>query len=215
MPTAEKEATVTAVSEMFARSKGIFLTDFSGLNVGTMTDLRSRLRKVSSSYLVVKNRLTAIAADQAGFSCLREYLKGPTGIVFTEDDPTQSAKILADFTKQPVPLKIKSGIVEKTLYTGLQVEQLASIPSREVLLTQVVTAIQGPLVGLVVCLQAIPQKLVGTLHALAEKRQAEEKAESVTPEAEEKAESVTPEAEEKAESVTPEAEEKAESVTPE
>lgn len=182
MPTAEKEATVTAVSEMFARSRGIFLTDFSGLNVGTMTDLRSRLRKASSSYLVVKNRLTAIAADQAGFSGLREYLKGPTGIVFTEDDPTQPAKILADFTKRPVPLKIKSGIVEKTLYTGPQVEQLASIPPREVLLTQVVSAIQGPLAGLAMCLQAIPQKLVGTLHALAEKRQAEEKTGSVASE---------------------------------
>lgn len=174
MPTAEKEATVEKVSEIFARSKGIFLTDFSGLNVETMTDLRSRLRKASSSYLVVKNRLTAIAADRAGFSGLREYLRGPTGIVFTENDPTPSAKILADFTKQPVPLKIKSGVVEKTLYTGPQVEQLALIPPREVLLTQVVSAIQGPLVGLAMCLNAIPQKLVGTLHALAEKRRAEE-----------------------------------------
>jgi large subunit ribosomal protein L10 len=139
-----------------------------------MTDLRFRLRKASSSYLVVKNRLTAIAADRVGLSYLRDHLTGPTGIVFTEDDPTQPAKVLADFIKQRAPLKIKSGVVEKTLYTGPQVEQLASIPSRDVLLTQVVSAIQGPLAGLAMCLQAIPQKLVGTLHALAEKRQEEE-----------------------------------------
>ena len=174
MPTAEKEATVTEVSDILARSKGIFLTDFTGLRVGTMTDLRFRLRKASSSYLVVKNRLTAIAADRAGLSGLRDHLKGPTGLVFTEGDPAQSAKVLADFTKLPVPLKIKSGVVEKTLYTSAQVEQLALLPSREALLTQVVSAIQGPLAGLAMCLQAIPQKLVGTLHALAEKRGAED-----------------------------------------
>jgi large subunit ribosomal protein L10 len=176
MPTAEKEATVAKVSEIFARSKGVFLTDFTGLNVGAMTDLRFRLRKTSSSYLVVKNRLTAIAADQAGLSGLRDYLTGPTGIVFTEGDPTEPAKILAEFTRRPVPLKIKSGVVERALYTGPQVEQLALIPPRDVLLTQVVSAIQGPLVGLALCLQAIPQKLVGTLHALAQKRQEEEAA---------------------------------------
>jgi len=82
--------------------------------------------------------------------------------------------VLSEFSKQQVLLKIKGGVVDRALYTAAQVEQLALIPSREVLLTQVVSAIQGPLAGLAMCLQAIPQKLVGTLHALAEKRQAEE-----------------------------------------
>ncbi len=176
MPTAEKEATVAQVSDILSRSKGVFLTDFTGLSVSTMTDLRFRLRKASSSYLVVKNRLTAIAADRAGIPGLREYLKGPTGLVFTEEDPAQPAKVLSEFSRQPLPLKIKSGVVEKSLFTALEVEQFALLPSREVLLTQVVSAIQGPLAGLAMCLQAIPQKLVGTLHALGEKRQAEEQA---------------------------------------
>lgn len=173
MPTAEKEATVAQVSEILTQSSGVFLTDFTGLSVSTMTDLRFRLRKTSSSYLVVKNRLTAIAADQAGMPGLREYLKGPTGLVFTREDPTQPAKVLSDFSRQPIPLKIKSGVVQKAIYTSRQVEQFALLPSREVLLTQVVSAIQGPLAGLAMCLQAIPQKLVATLHALAEKRHSE------------------------------------------
>ena len=174
MPTAEKEATVAQVFELMTRARGIFLTDFSGVNVGAMTDLRSRLREISSTYLVAKNRLTAIAADRAGLPELREFLTGPTGIVFAEEDPTQSIKVLTDLAKLNIPVKIKGGVLDKEVYTKEQVERLATLPSREVLLAQVVFAIQGPITGLAVCLQGILQKFVGTLHALSEKRKEEE-----------------------------------------
>ena len=174
LPTAKKEAEVTEILELFERSKGIILTDFTGINVAAMTDLRARLREASCSYLVVKNRLTAIAADRAGYAPLRDYLTGPTGIVTTEEDPLAPAKVLADFAKKELSLKIKGGIVEETLYTGVQVEQLASIPPRDVLLSQLVSSIQGPIAGLAMCLNGVLQKLVGTLHSLAEKRQEEE-----------------------------------------
>ena len=97
MPTAEKVATVEELTEIFRRSKGIYLTDFTGLDVPAITRLRKRLREEAVSYRVIKNRLAILAAKHAGIEGMAEMLRGPTGLVSTEDDPVRPARLLSDF----------------------------------------------------------------------------------------------------------------------
>ena len=172
MPTAEKVATVEELTEILKRSKGIYLTDFTGLDVPAITRLRKRLREEAVSYRVIKNRLAILAAKHAGIEGMAEMLRGPTGLVSTEDDPVRPARLLSDFANgaQGLP-KVKVGFVEGRFYVEDKLEALAKLPAREVILGQVVTAIQSPLSGLAFCLQGLIQKLVMTLQAVAEKRQ--------------------------------------------
>ena len=174
MPTAEKVAAVEELAEILTRSKGIYLTDFTGLDVPAITELRKRLREGEVSYRVIKNRLALLAVKAAGVSGLEEMLQGPTGLVYSDDDPVAPARLLAEFAGQAGGRpKLKAGLIEGQVYIEDRLEMLATLPPRPVLLGQMVTAIQSPLSGLAFCLNGILQGLVGTLHALAEKRREE------------------------------------------
>ena len=171
MPTAEKEAAVAELTDILKRAKGLYLTDFTGLDVPSFTLLRKQLREESVSYLVIKNRLAKLAVKQAGVEGL---FRGPTGLVCADEDPVAPARVLTKFAEgtdgKPA---IKAGYIDGEIFVADQIERLAEIPSRDVLLGQMVSAIQSPISGLAFTLNGILQKLVGTLQAVAEKRKEE------------------------------------------
>ena len=172
MPTAQKIAVVDDLAEMLSGSTGIYLADFTGLDVPTFTRLRKRLREEDVGCRVVKNRLAKLAAQKAGIEGVSENLAGPTSLLCAQTDPIAPARVLADFAKTAGGLpKIKVGLVEGRVFTDDQLDALASLPSREVLLGQTVGAIQSPISGLVYCLNGILQGLVFALNAIVQKRQ--------------------------------------------
>ena len=174
MPTAQKVATVENLTQLLKQSKGIYLTDFTGLDVPTVTELRKQLRDVDVSFLVVKNRLAKIAVKEAGVEGLDDLFVGPTSLVCSDGDPVAPARVLSKFAEgsngKPV---IKAGYVDGDVYVDAQLEALAKLPSREVLLSKMVTAMQSPITGLVYTLNGVIQKFVATLQAVADKKQAE------------------------------------------
>lgn len=171
MPTQEKINIVQELSEIMKQSNGIYLTDFSGLDVPAITQLRKRLREDEISYRVIKNRLGLLAVKLAGVSGLDGMLQGPTGLVYSEGDPVAPARLLTEFAREfGGSPKIKVGLIEGQVYIEDQLELLAKLPPRKILLGQVVSAVQSPLSGLAFCLNGIVQNLVGTLQALVEKR---------------------------------------------
>lgn len=172
MPTAEKVAKVNELTQKMAGSKAIFLADFTGLDVASVTDLRSQLRKASVEYKVVKNRLAKRAAQEAGIAGLDQYFAGPTAIAFAKEDPVEPAKILQKFIDAGGKVAIKSGLVDGQIISADQFKALASLPSREQLLAQVVRAAQGPLYGLSGVLSGLLRNLVGVVAAI-EKKQSE------------------------------------------
>jgi len=171
MPTAEKEAVVEELTDILKQAKGVYLTDFTGLDVPSFTLLRKQLRDEAVSCRVVKNRLAKLAVKSAGVEGFDELLIGPTGLVCSADDPVAPARVLAKFADdadgKPV---IKAGYIDGQVYVDEQLAKLAKLPSREVLLGHMVSAMQSPISGLAVTLNGILQKLVGTIQAVADKK---------------------------------------------
>ena len=174
MPTEQKIAAVEEMETLLKDSKAVYFADFSGIDVPAFTDLRRRLHSEDVTFTVVKNRLAKIAAANAGIEGLDDALNGPTGMVCANDDPIAPARLLTKFaeTADGKP-KLKLGYMEGTVYVEEQVAALAKLPTREVLLTQLVTGLQSPIAGLAFCLSGILQSLVGTIQAVADKKRDE------------------------------------------
>ena len=174
MPTAEKEAAVEELTGILKQAKGVYLTDFTGLDVPSFTLLRKQLREEAVSYRVIKNRLAKLAAKEAGVDGLEDLLSGPTGLVCSVEDPVAPARVLSKFAEEadgkPV---IKAGYIDGEVYVDDQLVRLAKLPPREILLGQMVSAMQSPISGLAFTLNGILQKLVGTLQAVADKKKEE------------------------------------------
>ncbi len=171
MAREEKHKEVARLVDMFSSSKGIYLTDFTGLNVELLTKLRRKLSDCSVSYRVVKNTLAARAAKQAGLDQLIEFLEGPTAIAYTDGDPVIPAKAISEFLRENQRPRFKSALIEGQMYSAEQVASLATLPSKEELLSKVLWGIGSPLSGLVASLQGILQALVATLDAIAKQRE--------------------------------------------
>jgi len=167
----EKEKVVRELTEKMKEAKAVYLTDFTGLDVVRATELRKKLREASVEYQVVKNTLAQLAAKNAGMEMLLDYLTGPTGLAFGVKDPIIPAKILVEFAKDDDKPSVKVGIVEGKMVDVKQVKQLALLPSREVLLSQLLSAMQSPISGLVGALSGIIQKFVGTVDAIAKQKE--------------------------------------------
>ncbi|HAD83058.1 MAG: 50S ribosomal protein L10 [Candidatus Edwardsbacteria bacterium RIFOXYD12_FULL_50_11] len=168
----EKEKIVQELTEKMKTAKAIYLTDFTGLDVVRATELRKKLRDASVEYQVVKNTLAQLAAKNAGMEMLLDYLTGPTGLAFGVKDPIIPAKILVEFAKDDDKPSVKMGVVEGKVVDVKQVKQLALLPSREVLISQILSAMQSPITGLVGALGGIIQKFVGTVDAIAKQKEA-------------------------------------------
>lgn len=166
MAKPEKELIVKEVADKFAKASSVLFADFTGLKVEEMNELRSAFRKASVEYRVVKNTLARLALKEAGYEHLCDYLTGPTSFAFGGEDPVAPAKIITDFAKKIDKPKIKACLFEGKLLEPSQVDQIAKLPSREILLSRVAAGVNGPLVSFVWVLQSLLQNLVLVLDAI-------------------------------------------------
>jgi large subunit ribosomal protein L10 len=167
---AQKQETVTALATRLKRATTLYVTDFTGLDVAKMTQLRRRLRQAGTEFVVVKNTLARRALGDAQFPGLEQHLAGPTGLVLAGADAVAAAKVLADFAKEFEKPAIKVGLVDGKAVTPAQVTRLASLPSRMELLSQLGGALQAPLAGFAGALNGLLMNMVGALEALRAKR---------------------------------------------
>jgi len=166
----QKQESVTALATKLKRSPTIYVTDFTGLNVARLTDLRRKLRAAGVEYLVVKNTLALRAFGEAQVTGLEAHLAGPTALVLAGADPVAAAKVLSDFAKEHAKPAIKIGLVDGKAVTPEQVKRLALLPSKPELLAQLGGALQAPLAGFVGALNGLLVMWVGALEALKTKR---------------------------------------------
>jgi large subunit ribosomal protein L10 len=170
MNKTERQETVESLSEQLRRSPNLYVTDFTGLNVLRMTEFRRRLRASGVSYIVVKNTLAQRALAANSITGLDDHLAGPTGLVLAGKDPVAAAKVLTDFAKEFEKPAIKIGLVDGRTVTADQVRRLASLPPREVLLSQLAGAMQAPVAQLAGVLNSMLYQMVGALEALRAQR---------------------------------------------
>ena len=169
----EKQPVVLEIKEKLQASKGVVLTDYRGLNVSAITELRRKLRAAGVEYKVVKNTLTSIAAKELGIENIDAYLSGPTAIAYGLEDAVAPAKVIAEFAKEHKELEIKAGLLEGKLIGVDQIKALANLPSREVLLAKLLGSMQSPLYGMANVLQGNIRNLVYVLDAVRQKQEAQ------------------------------------------
>jgi large subunit ribosomal protein L10 len=168
IPTAEKEQAIQALADLVGRSKGAILTDYRGFTVSEITELRKRLREHGAVYHVVKNTLFKRALEDG--EGLAPYLEGPTAIAFALQDPVAPAKTVLDFMREKRKGVVKAGFIEGQVYTEPQVSELSKLPSRDVMIAQVVGGIQAPLANFIGTLDGIIGEFVRTLQAIVDKQ---------------------------------------------
>ena len=169
MNRTEKQGLVDELSTKIKGAKVLYYTDFTGLNVKGMTELRRRLRKAGVEYVVIKNTLAARAVNDSGLIGTR--LRGPTGMVIAKD-AVAAAKVLADFAKEyEQKPEVKGGLLEGKAIDTAQVKRLASMPSREQMLSQLAGGLQSPLAAFVGALSGLLSTFAGALSALHAQRE--------------------------------------------
>ncbi|HEY9228714.1 MAG TPA: 50S ribosomal protein L10 [Gemmatimonadaceae bacterium] len=164
MNRTEKEALVAELKTKLESATALYYTDFTGLNVKRMTDLRRRLRKANVEYVVIKNTLALRAVNESGL--VGERLKGPTGLVVAKD-PVAAAKVLTDFAKENEKRPaVKGGVFEGKKIDTAQVTKLASMPSREQMLSELGASMQAPMAMFAGAMNSLLQNFAGVVEAL-------------------------------------------------
>jgi large subunit ribosomal protein L10 len=167
----EKAQQVDELIEKFKSAPSLAVTNYQGLTVEAVTNLRSGLRAKNIGYLVAKNTLLRIAAREAGIEGLEKHLIGPTAIAFGTDDPGAMAKLLFDFAKdnnRDRP-EVRAVMVEGKIYAGADAKQIAALPTKEELQAQIVGLLMAPMRELVTTFDNVIRELVGTVEAMKEK----------------------------------------------
>ncbi len=175
-PRADKVAIVEEITAKLNNSVAVFVSEYRGMSVGQLADLRSPLRDAGAEHKVYKNTLARLAATDAGVESLNEFLLGPTALTFVTGDSVAAAKALLDQSRANPLLVIKGGVLGDAPMSADDVKALASLPSREVLLAQVAGAFQAPLVKTAGLLQALPRNFAYGLSALIDQKAAAEAA---------------------------------------
>jgi large subunit ribosomal protein L10 len=169
MKRAEKEQLVSDLRDKLQGAKSLYYTDFTGLNVKRMTELRRRLKKQGVDYVVIKNTLALRAVNESGL--VGERLKGPTGLVMGAD-PVAAAKVLTDFAREfEQKPTVKGGLLDGKAIDSAQVKQLASLPSREQMLADLGAGLQSPMAAFVGALNGLLYMFAGALDALKSQRE--------------------------------------------
>ncbi|AOX46605.1 MULTISPECIES: 50S ribosomal protein L10 [unclassified Microbacterium] len=166
---AQKDASVAELTKHFENSTAVLLTEYRGLTVAQLKQLRNDIRQ-DADYAVVKNTLTKIAAANAGVTGLDDELKGPSAIAFVHGDPVAVAKGLRAFAKANPQLVVKGGYFDGAALTADEVNKLADLESREVLLAKLAGAMKATMTKAAYVFQALPSKAVRTVDALREKQ---------------------------------------------
>lgn len=156
-----KEAKQSLVSEITTKlqgSKSTVVVDYRGLTVAEVTDLRKQLREAGVEFKVYKNTLTRRAAEEANVEGLNEFLTGPNAIAFSSEDVVAPAKVLNAFAKTHEKLEIKAGVIEGKITTAEDVKAIAELPSREGLLSMLLSVLQAPIRNLALATKAVAEQ---------------------------------------------------------
>jgi large subunit ribosomal protein L10 len=171
-PRPEKVAVVEEISSKLQAADAIFVSEYRGMTVAQLAELRDALRPNEAQHVIYKNTLTRLAVAAIGREVLDEHLSGPTALTFVSGDVAGAAKALCDAAKRFPALVIKGGMLGETVLSSVDVAALAELPSRDELLAQFAGALQAPLVKTAGLLQALPRNFAYGLSALIEKQAA-------------------------------------------
>jgi large subunit ribosomal protein L10 len=153
-----KEAKVAEIKEKLQQAKAVVLSDYQGLTVEEDTQLRKGLREAGVEYKVYKNNLVVLAAKELGIEGLEEYLEGPVSIAFGYEDATAPARVLNNFAKDHKKIELKAGVLDGTVYNKVEIEKIATIPSKEVLIAKLLGSFKAPLSNFAYLINAIKEK---------------------------------------------------------
>ena len=172
MRIAEKQQIAENLRDRFSKSAIIVVTDYKGLDVAAMNDLRRKLRAEQIEYQVVKNTLLIRASEGNDVALIKDYFKGPSAIALSYDDPVAPAKVLSQFAKDNDKLEIKVGVMDGQVLDASAIQALAKLPAREVLLGQLLAALNAVPTSFVRTIAEVPRSLVNVLAAIRDQKEA-------------------------------------------
>ena len=173
MNRSEKEQIVADIRSKIERATGLYFADYTGVTVLEITELRREFRKSGVDYQVVKNTLARKALESvAGYDAVAGRLEMPTAIAFGYDDPIAPAKILKKFLEKNEKMKVKACIIEKQVFEGSKLDQIAKLPGKKEVMAAIVGSIQAPIAGVVGALGAVMRDLVNVIDAIEKKKAA-------------------------------------------
>ena len=167
-----KQQITEDLHDRFARSAIIVLTDYKGLDVISINDLRRKLRESNIEYQVVKNTLLVRAAENTDIALIKDHFKGPSAVAISYDDPVAPAKVLTQFAKDNKKLEIKVGVLNGKVLDVQAIKALATLPSREVMLAQVLSTLNAVPTSFVRVMAEIPRSLLNVLTAIKDQKEA-------------------------------------------
>ena len=170
----KKEQLVESYQEGMAAAPHVFLISYKGISVPQVTELRRRIREIGGTYAVVKNRLVLRAIDGKALEDLKGEFEGPTAVAFSNDDPVTLAKTLTDYAKEVPALEFKTSLVEGQPIEAREVKEIASLPSREELISKLVFLLQSPIARFVRILGALPRQFVVVLDQVRQQKDGSE-----------------------------------------
>ncbi|MDR1230420.1 MAG: 50S ribosomal protein L10 [Spirochaetaceae bacterium] len=168
-----KAEAIKALIEAFGGETDFIFTEYRGLTVTQITELRKQLRAKDAVYRVVKNNFARIAFEELKTPDVSAYLTGPTAIAIAPKDSNEVAKVLLDFTKEAPALQVKAGLVAGAVYDKTKVEAFSKLPGRLELISMLMSVMNGPARNLAAALNDVPARLVRTLNAVKEKKESE------------------------------------------
>ena len=174
MDVAQKRAVVDVLTERIRGCETMIVTDYRGLSVGQVADVRAQLREAGATFHVAKNTLARIAAREADKASLVDLLQGPTAIAFVADDAAAAAKKLSDIARQTRILTVRGGFMDGRMLSAAEIGQLADVPPRDLLRAQVLGAVMAPMQSAYNVLAAPLREFLVVLDQYIQKRQAEE-----------------------------------------
>jgi large subunit ribosomal protein L10 len=168
----DKKKIVQDLSERFSKAAVVIVTDYKGLDVAAINDLRRRLRKEEVEYQVVKNSLMVHASQGTDVALIKETFKGPSAVAMSYSDPIAPAKVLTEFAKDHDVFEIKVGVMDGKILELNEIKALSALPSREVLLGTFVCVLNNVPTGFVRTLAEIPRRLLNVLQAITDQKEA-------------------------------------------
>ena len=172
MKLEQKQQIADDLRDRFSKSVIIVVTDYKGLDVAAMNDLRRKLRAEEVEYQVVKNSLLIRASEDNDVALIKDHFKGPSAIALSYDDPVAPAKVLAQFAKDNNKLEIKVGVMNGQVLEADAIKALAKLPSREILLGQLLSALNAIPTSLVRTIAEVPRSFVNVLAAIRDQKEA-------------------------------------------
>lgn len=172
MKIEQKKAIAEELHEKFVKAKVVIVTDYKGMDVAAISQLRRKLREAGIEYRVAKNSLLARASKDTGVETISDQFKGPNAIALSYDDPVAPAKVLTDFMKANTKLEIKVGVLNGKMLSVDDIKSLSALPSRDVLLARVLSVMNAVPTSFVRVLSGVPVQFLNVLQAIKDKKEA-------------------------------------------